>query len=136
MANMSLKLAYLVAVLIFFCKVNGEHDWTPLSSLSRPSYGSGVLQPQKRFSSGESCDMSMGKCNLEQELLMDSEINRRILAQRQYYISYGSLGADRVPCPPGSGRSYYTPNCNSASGPVNPYRRGCSAISRCGRDTH
>ncbi|BBN03212.1 protein MpRALF2 [Marchantia polymorpha subsp. ruderalis] len=51
-----------------------------------------------------------------------------------YYISYGALTADNVNCPPQSGRSYYTTNCNSASGPVRPYERTCSTITRCARD--
>ncbi|KAK4434418.1 protein RALF-like 34 [Sesamum alatum] len=52
---------------------------------------------------------------------------------RKYYISYGALSANRVPCPPRSGRSYYTHNCFRARGPVHPYTRGCSAITRCRR---
>lgn len=50
---------------------------------------------------------------------------------RRYYISYGVLFANRIPCPARSGRSYYTPNCFKATGPVHPYTRGCSAITRC-----
>ncbi|EPS62369.1 hypothetical protein M569_12424, partial [Genlisea aurea] len=48
-----------------------------------------------------------------------------------YYISYGALSANRIPCPPRSGRSYYTHNCYRARGPVHPYSRGCSAITHC-----
>ncbi|KAI4326094.1 hypothetical protein MLD38_031441 [Melastoma candidum] len=51
----------------------------------------------------------------------------------RYYISYGALSADRVPCPPRSGRSYYTHNCFKARGPVHPYYRPCSVITRCRR---
>lgn len=51
----------------------------------------------------------------------------------RYYISYGALSANRVPCPPRSGRSYYTHNCWRAKGPVRPYTRGCSTITRCRR---
>jgi hypothetical protein len=49
------------------------------------------------------------------------------------YITYGALSANRSPCPAGAGRSYYTPNCGAASGPPNPYSRGCSYITRCAR---
>uniref|UniRef100_A0A5B7BCN3 Protein RALF-like 34 n=1 Tax=Davidia involucrata TaxID=16924 RepID=A0A5B7BCN3_DAVIN len=68
----------------------------------------------------------------------DSEvaIGRRSLfwrAMRYYYISYGALSANRIPCPPRSGRSYYTHNCYKARGPVHPYTRGCSRITRCRR---
>lgn len=61
--------------------------------------------------------------------------NRRALFwyHVHYYISYGALSANRVPCPPRSGRSYYTHNCYRARGPVHPYTRGCSAITRCRR---
>ncbi|KAM7264160.1 hypothetical protein ACFE04_001843 [Oxalis oulophora] len=51
----------------------------------------------------------------------------------KYYISYGALAANRIPCPPRSGRSYYTNNCFSAHGPAHPYTRGCSRITRCRR---
>ncbi|KAI4327446.1 hypothetical protein L6164_019906 [Bauhinia variegata] len=60
---------------------------------------------------------------------------RRSLFWRRmkYYISYGALSANRIPCPPRSGRSYYTHNCFKARGPVHPYSRGCSMITRCRR---
>ncbi|KAG9444008.1 hypothetical protein H6P81_015348 [Aristolochia fimbriata] len=62
----------------------------------------------------------------------DGIMSRRSLYwRRHYYISYGALAANRVPCPPRSGRSYYTHNCYRARGPVHPYRRGCSRITRC-----
>jgi len=64
---------------------------------------------------------------------MESPVMRRMLANSPFYISYGSLSADRIPCPAGSGRSYYTNNCYSADGPVTPYTRGCSAITLCAR---
>ncbi|GAB4846972.1 Protein RALF-like 34 [Ancistrocladus abbreviatus] len=65
----------------------------------------------------------------------DLEDARRSLFWRtfHYYISYGALSANRIPCPPRSGRSYYTHNCYRARGPVRPYYRGCSAITRCRR---
>ncbi|GFP99774.1 rapid alkalinization factor [Phtheirospermum japonicum] len=64
----------------------------------------------------------------EQEFELDSESNRRILATRRY-ISYGALQRNNVPCSR-RGASYY--NCRPGA-PANPYRRGCSAITRCGR---
>ncbi|XP_010464563.1 PREDICTED: protein RALF-like 34 [Camelina sativa] len=65
----------------------------------------------------------------------DDGVDRRSLywRRKKYYISYGALSANRVPCPPRSGRSYYTHNCYRARGPVHPYRRGCSSITRCRR---
>jgi hypothetical protein len=64
---------------------------------------------------------------------MESSAMRRMLANSPSYISYGALSADRIPCPAGSGRSYYTNNCYAAAGPVTPYTRGCSAITLCAR---
>ncbi|KAG8390904.1 hypothetical protein BUALT_Bualt01G0132000 [Buddleja alternifolia] len=79
--------------------------------------------------------------DLQPETIEDEnndESHRRSLywkspAPRKYYISYGALSANRVPCPPRSGRSYYTHNCFRARGPVHPYTRGCSAVTRCRR---
>ncbi|GAB4848984.1 hypothetical protein Ancab_003797 [Ancistrocladus abbreviatus] len=52
----------------------------------------------------------------------DPESVRRSLYWRacRYYISYGALAANRIPCPPRSGRSYYTNNCYRARGPCSP----------------
>ncbi|OMO56675.1 Rapid ALkalinization Factor [Corchorus capsularis] len=65
----------------------------------------------------------------------ESGYSRRSLfwKRMRYYISYGALSANRIPCPPRSGRSYYTHNCFKAHGPVHPYTRGCSKITRCRR---
>lgn len=73
--------------------------------------------------------------NLDEEDEMDGGLSRRSLFwhRARYYISYGALTANRVPCPPRSGRSYYTHNCFQARGPVRPYYRGCSSITRCRR---
>ncbi|KAM0070441.1 putative rapid ALkalinization Factor [Helianthus debilis subsp. tardiflorus] len=65
----------------------------------------------------------------DDEFAMDSESNRRILATRRRYISYGALSKNNVPCSR-RGASYY--NCRSG-GQANPYTRGCSAITRCRR---
>ncbi|XP_047322908.1 rapid alkalinization factor [Impatiens glandulifera] len=73
------------------------------------------------------CRGSIGEClGDEEELDLDSEINRRILATTNY-ISYGALQRNSVPCSR-RGASYY--NCRSGA-QANPYTRGCSAITRC-----
>lgn len=80
------------------------------------------------------CRGSIAECSLlvgdddDAEFLMDSESNRRILAGRRY-ISYGALRRNTVPCSR-RGASYY--NCRPGA-QANPYRRGCSAITRCRR---
>ncbi|XP_027332479.1 protein RALF-like 33 [Abrus precatorius] len=87
------------------------------------------LQPLK-----SGCRGSIAECSLlvgeddDNEFLMDSESNRRILAARRY-ISYGALRKNTVPCSR-RGASYY--NCRPGA-QANPYRRGCSAITRCRR---
>lgn len=81
-----------------------------------------------------SCDGKIGRECLweDQEMEMDSEINRRILAVQKKYISYEALKRDEVPCfKPGA--SYY--NCH-APVPAHPYVRGCTIITGCERDTH
>lgn len=80
-------------------------------------------------------DEELGE-SMDDEGITDSPPNRRSLFWKRvfrYYISYGALAANRIPCPPRSGRSYYTHNCYGARGPVHPYYRGCSAITRCRR---
>ncbi|XP_059626430.1 protein RALF-like 4 [Cornus florida] len=75
----------------------------------------------------------VGDCiDKAEELLMDSESSRRLLAGGPGYISYDALKANNVPCDK-RGPSYY--NCNQ-QGPVNPYNRGCSVISKCARYTN
>lgn len=69
---------------------------------------------------------------VEDEFL-DEPTRRMLATARRSYVSYGALNGNRAPCPARSGRSYYTPNCNSRAGPVQPYRRGCYQITRCAR---
>ncbi|TMW95611.1 hypothetical protein EJD97_008606 [Solanum chilense] len=81
-------------------------------------------------SSSPICDGSIGHCldeEDENEFGMESESSRRMLAYRRRYISYGALSSNRVPCSR-RGASYY--NCRPGA-QANPYRRGCSAITRC-----
>lgn len=66
----------------------------------------------------------------DEELMMDSEINRRQIAQKRY-ISYGALKKNSIPCNR-RGQSYY--NCKGMK-KANPYRRGCSVITHCQRMT-
>ncbi|KAK3029453.1 hypothetical protein RJ639_037738 [Escallonia herrerae] len=71
----------------------------------------------------------------EEEQGIDGGVERRSLywSQKRYYISYGALSANRIPCPARSGRSYYNHNCYVHNDPANPYTRGCSTITRCRR---
>ncbi|KAK4791259.1 hypothetical protein SAY86_031672 [Trapa natans] len=78
---------------------------------------------------------NVGEDDADEESDGDASVRRSLYwrAPMRYYISYGALSANRIPCPPRSGRSYYTHNCFKARGPVHPYSRGCSAITRCRR---
>ncbi|KAH1163797.1 hypothetical protein AAZX31_01G173800 [Glycine max] len=78
--------------------------------------------------------MSLYDEDSEEEDVQNGYSRRSLFWRRmKYYISYGALSANRIPCPPRSGRSYYTHNCYRARGPVHPYSRGCSVITRCRR---
>ncbi|KFK36285.1 hypothetical protein AALP_AA4G102800 [Arabis alpina] len=66
----------------------------------------------------------------EEELMMPSEISRRLLMAQKRYIGYETLRRDMVPCQK-PGASYY--DCRS--GQANSYNRGCETITRCARDT-
>ncbi|KAL0348018.1 UNVERIFIED_CONTAM: Rapid alkalinization factor [Sesamum angustifolium] len=93
----------------------GDHDAASVAWLM-PSVRSG-------------CRGTVAECldNEDQEFELDSESNRRILATARRYISYGALQRNSVPCSR-RGASYY--NCRPGA-QANPYRRGCSAITRC-----
>ncbi|KAF8391330.1 hypothetical protein HHK36_023634 [Tetracentron sinense] len=77
------------------------------------------------------CNGLVGECiDGDDEMMMESEVSRRTLAQRRRFISYGALKKNNVPCNR-RGHSYY--NC-VRSGRANPYRRGCSSITHCARN--
>lgn len=90
-------------------------------SLSRPAEAG-----QFDWAPSKTCQ-GVAECLYEQdEFMMDSEINRRVLATSDY-ISYNALQRNRVPCSK-KGSSYY--NCQ-AGATANPYNRGCSTITQC-----
>ncbi|CAL0332902.1 unnamed protein product [Lupinus luteus] len=76
------------------------------------------------------CNGFLGKCLHEDEISMEYSISRRKVEERRY-ISYDALKKDNPPCNR-RGQSYY--GCGR-SGQANPYRRGCSVITHCARDT-
>ncbi|KAL1196524.1 Protein RALF-like 34 [Cardamine amara subsp. amara] len=131
MAASSLNLLLSLLLLTFISLPRSE------SLSENPSIvllGDGFDWP---ISHGDAFDID-GEQSYEDEALEEDDGgsgDRRSLYWRRtkYYISYGALSANRVPCPPRSGRSYYTHNCFRARGPVHPYSRGCSSITRCRR---
>lgn len=80
----------------------------------------------------EDFELPMGMSG-DDEIQLDGNGRSLLWNKFKYYISYGALSANRIPCPPRSGRSYYTHHCYHATGPAHPYTRGCSAITRCRR---
>jgi hypothetical protein len=82
------------------------------------------------------CRGTVGECgadagdtddDAEGELGSTSAESHRRFLQGRGYISYGALRRNQVPCSR-RGASYY--NCRPG-GQANPYRRGCSRITRC-----
>ncbi|KAJ8755068.1 hypothetical protein K2173_016673 [Erythroxylum novogranatense] len=67
----------------------------------------------------------------EEEIMMESDISRRLLAQKTRYFSYAALKANATPCQK-KGRSYF--NCRGHER-ANPYRRACTHITHCQRFT-
>lgn len=71
--------------------------------------------------------------NDHEELIAYINTKRKLEESRKVqHISYAVLAADNVPCGV-TGQSYYY--CNASDPGVNPYRRACTAITRCARDT-
>ncbi|KAJ3681896.1 hypothetical protein LUZ60_014469 [Juncus effusus] len=100
-----------------------------LSATSSPLDGS---FPLTFINSDDASDdiLSTGKIGdfVDEELGADLDaLVRRGLAGNVRYISYDALKKDRVPCNR-RGNSYY--NCMRTTR-ANPYRRGCSIITRC-----
>ncbi|XP_026421586.1 protein RALF-like 22 [Papaver somniferum] len=83
-----------------------------------------------RASTPGTCNDLVGECiNENDEFMMESDITRRFLFRPRRHISYGALKRNQVPCSR-RGKSYY--GCTRATR-ANPYRRGCSRITRCAR---
>ena len=128
MARLGTAALVALAACLLYCAAT-----LPLASAGATATDLAALQ------TSSSCDGTLGQCAVgaeeEQEVGGEGAL-RRALAQRQptnRYISYAALRADQVPCNQ-RGKSYYT-NCASQK-PANPYRRGCSAITRCQRSTN
>nr|GMD85323.1 rapid alkalinization factor-like [Ipomoea batatas] len=65
---------------------------------SAGAYEIGYFPMAMPSASSKICDGSVGECLSDDEFELDTESNRRILAYRQRYISYGALSRNRVPC--------------------------------------
>ncbi|OVA14906.1 Rapid ALkalinization Factor [Macleaya cordata] len=105
-----------------------------LACLVAESSTSDVVWGLTRSTSGglssQTCNGLVGECiDEEEEMMMESDISRRSLFNSGRHLSYDILKKNRVPCGV-RGKSYY--GCTRAT-KVNPYRRGCSAITHCQR---
>lgn len=121
--------------LLLSVGVNGQlsSDWVSELGSSRDGWFDLGIESS---SATEMCDEeSWGECGATVDEENENVSHGRLLRRIRYYISYGALAADRIPCPPRSGRSYYTRNCYRTAEPVRPYHRSCTAITRCFRDT-
>ncbi|KAF3330261.1 Rapid alkalinization factor [Carex littledalei] len=113
MARLSLLFPLLLLLLSLSSPSLALHSDLPLSA-----YGLSV-------SSNSRCSgSSLGECSQDE---LDDPTTRRFLAGNSPYISYAALRRDSVPCSR-RGASYY--NCRPGA-QANPYRRGCTAITRC-----
>lgn len=123
-----------LTLLVLFNQHIAAFDWTISSSSSSRSMSAG--------------SKSYGMEGLlRSNMLVGEEMKRKRLQQiatpapapalaaagSGSFISYNSLIPGYVCCPPQTGRSYYTANCQSASGPVHPYTRDCSVMAKCAR---
>ncbi|XAR48698.1 hypothetical protein NMG60_11031597 [Bertholletia excelsa] len=116
------------AILVTICAILVLLSSSPMPTASATGGDDGVLGWFPVATTA--CQGSIAEClgGAEEEFMLDSETNRRILAGRRY-ISYGALSRNTVPCSR-RGASYY--NCRVGA-QANPYSRGCSRITRCRR---
>uniref|UniRef100_A0A0E0L0V3 Uncharacterized protein n=1 Tax=Oryza punctata TaxID=4537 RepID=A0A0E0L0V3_ORYPU len=83
--------------------------------------------------SSSPCDARLGQCSAADGDGAGGLLRRALAARKptNRYVSYSALDANKVPCNK-RGQTYYQ-NCASQQA-ANPYRRGCSAITRCSRN--
>ncbi|XP_022871748.1 protein RALF-like 32 [Olea europaea var. sylvestris] len=77
-----------------------------------------------------SCNGSIADCDEELEILMQSEISRRILENKKY-ISPGALKGDQPVCEGSASGKPYTGNSGCVPAPSNTPRRDCEQYYRC-----
>ena len=104
--------------------VNGQFSSDWVSELGSLRDGWFDLEIKSSFVTKMCDEGSWGDCGAtfdgENE---NKESHGRLLRRIRYYISYGALAANRILCPPQSGRSYYTRNCYRTIEPIRPYHR-------------
>ncbi|CAK7337688.1 unnamed protein product [Dovyalis caffra] len=119
---------FFVFFLALSPRIQAQVDETSLMAMD-----DALEWPMPMYLEGSS-ELEDGLVDFDDVDVDDEESSRRSLFwRRHYYISYGALSANRIPCPARSGRSYYSHNCYKSRTAVNPYSRGCSRITRCRR---
>jgi hypothetical protein len=126
-------VALAAAFLFLYCASSSS---ATLAS-SAAAGGARMMAEVGALRASPTCDRALGQCSAGGDEVV-AAVARRGMAARQprnRYISYAAMRADQVPCSQ-RGRSYYS-NCGASSQQPagNPYRRGCSAITRCARNS-
>uniref|UniRef100_A0A0D9UY04 Rapid alkalinization factor 1 n=1 Tax=Leersia perrieri TaxID=77586 RepID=A0A0D9UY04_9ORYZ len=94
-----------------------------------------AAKARRQMVSASTCDGGIvgGNCDMDVDDLAGAggELRRSMAAAAaRLYISRAALTADMVPCNK-KGRSYYHNCANQTAAASDPYRRGCSGITRC-----
>lgn len=131
---MALRLAFLPLLLaLFLLSHSMASPAAEATAISASDWSRGAGDGGLPTCEGRAGECVGGGNEEEEDLIESSDSVRRVLAAyRGRYISYDALKRDRVPCDR-RGQSYY--NC-SRQRQANPYRRGCTVITRCARMLH
>ncbi|KAL7251125.1 hypothetical protein ACSBR1_013037 [Camellia fascicularis] len=80
------------------------------------------------------CNGSIAECNVDLEMVMESEVSRRFLETKKY-ISPGALKRNQPVCNGGASGEAYSKTSGCLPPQSNPYSRGCSKYYRCRGDS-
>ncbi|KAI8010611.1 Protein RALF-like 32 [Camellia lanceoleosa] len=80
------------------------------------------------------CNRSIAECNVDLEMVMESEVSRRFLETKKY-ISPGALKRNQPVCNGGANGEAYSKTSGCLPPQSNPYSRGCSKYYRCRGDS-
>ncbi|GMP55382.1 hypothetical protein CsSME_00020221 [Camellia sinensis var. sinensis] len=80
------------------------------------------------------CNGSLTECNINLEMVMESEASRRFLETKKY-ISPGALKRNQLVCNGGASGEAYSKTSGCLPPQSNPYSRGCPKYYRCRGDS-
>ncbi|KAB8098486.1 hypothetical protein EE612_027733 [Oryza sativa] len=133
MARLGIGVAAAAAAVVAATLVVSCLRASPAEAPTRPCLSQLLTTAHLGAISSSSCGGRLGR-QCSAAVGADGGLLRRALAARKptnRYVSYSALDANKVPCNK-RGQTYYQ-NCASQQA-ANPYRRGCSAITRCSRN--